>query len=58
VLSNKAERVTVKTGREANGSIEVYGNLTTGDLLLKTATDEIKNGSPVAHTKQVEAVVK
>jgi membrane fusion protein (multidrug efflux system) len=42
---SKAERVSVKTCREANGAIEIYGNLNPGDLLLRTASDEIKNGA-------------
>ena len=45
VVNNKAERVPVKTGREANNVIEVYGNLNAGDLLVKSATDEIRNGN-------------
>src|SRR3954451_15833587 len=54
VVNNKAEWVDVKTGREANGTIEVYGNLNPGDLLLKTATDEIRNGSDLQNVKTVE----
>lgn len=53
VVNNKAEWVNVKTGREANGTIEVYGNLNPGDLLMKTATDEIRNGSAVQKVKTV-----
>jgi RND family efflux transporter MFP subunit len=53
VVNNKAEWVDVKTGREANGTIEVYGNLNPGDLILKTATDEIRNGSDVPKIKTV-----
>jgi len=53
VVNNKAEWVNVKTGRESNGTIEVYGNLNPGDLLVKTATDEIRNGSAVQKVKTV-----
>ena len=53
VADNKAERVDVKTGREANGSIEVYGNLNPGDLLLRTATDEIRSGKMLENVKTV-----
>lgn len=53
VVNNKAEWVDVKTGREANGTIEVYGNLHPGDMLLKTATDEIRNGSALQNVKTV-----
>lgn len=52
-VNNKAERVPVKTGREANGKIEIYGNLNAGDMLLITATDEIKNGSDLSNLKTV-----
>lgn len=52
VMNNKAEWVDVKTGREANGSIEVYGNLNAGDTLLKTATDEIRNGTVLQNLKR------
>jgi membrane fusion protein (multidrug efflux system) len=53
VVNNKAERVPVKTGREANNEIEVYGNLTADDLLLKSATDEIRNGNEIKNIKKV-----
>jgi RND family efflux transporter MFP subunit len=53
VVDKKAERVDVKTGREANGNIEVYGNLNPGDLLLRTATDEIRSGKMLENVKTV-----
>jgi hypothetical protein len=53
VVNNKAEWVDVKMGREDNGTIEIYGNLNPGDLLLKTATDEIRNGTPLQNLKTV-----
>ncbi len=53
VANNKAERVEVETGREAAGKIEVYGDLNAGDQLLKTANDEIRNGSTLQHLKTV-----
>ena len=43
----------VKTGREANGTIEVYGNLKEGNLVLKTATDEIRNGTTLQNLKTI-----
>jgi RND family efflux transporter MFP subunit len=54
VVNNKAEWVDIKTGREDNGIIEIYGNLNPGDELLKTATDEIRNGSPLQNLKTVK----
>ncbi len=53
VVNSKAEWVNVKTGREANGSLEVYGDLRAGDLLLRTATDEVRNGSTLQNVKPV-----
>lgn len=53
VVNNKAERIDVTTGRESDGKIEVYGNLNAGDLLLKTATDEIRSGNAVQNLKIV-----
>jgi membrane fusion protein, multidrug efflux system len=44
VVNNQSQRVDVKTGRDANGFVEVYGNLKDGDILLRTGSDEIKNG--------------
>jgi membrane fusion protein (multidrug efflux system) len=54
VVNNKAEWVDVKPGRESAGRIEVYGNLSPGDVLLKTASDEIRNGSELKNTKLVQ----
>jgi RND family efflux transporter MFP subunit len=53
VIDNKAERVNVKAGRDANGTIEIYGNLNAGDLILKTATDEIRNEAILKNVKTV-----
>jgi membrane fusion protein (multidrug efflux system) len=47
VTNNKAEWVDVHKGREADGKIEVYGNLKTGDNLITLANDEIRDGEPV-----------
>ena len=49
--NGKAEWVHVKTGREADGKVEIFGDLTTGDLLVLSATDEIRNGSVVGNIK-------
>ena len=53
VVDNKAQRVIVKTGREVNGMLEIYGSLQPGDLLLKTANDEIRNGTAMPNTKRI-----
>lgn len=51
VVNQKAEWVDVKKGREADNKIEVYGNLNEGDQIIKTATDEIRNGSGIKNVK-------
>lgn len=51
VVDNKAEWVDVKKGREAEGKMEVYGMLNEGDQLVKTASDEIRNGSEIKKVK-------
>ncbi|MDB5029341.1 efflux RND transporter periplasmic adaptor subunit [Mucilaginibacter sp.] len=47
VVNNKAQWIDVKKGRETTDSLEVYGALTNGSVLLKNATDEIKDNTPV-----------
>jgi len=47
VVNGKAQRVTVKKGLEANGLVEVFGELSENDILLKKASDEIKTGQEV-----------
>jgi membrane fusion protein, multidrug efflux system len=53
VVNSQSQRVDVKTGRDANGLIEIYGNLNYGDLLLISASDEIKNGTVLQNVKTV-----
>ena len=47
VADHKAEWVDVKKGRESVDEVEIYGKLQVGDLLIKVATDEIRNGSTI-----------
>jgi membrane fusion protein, multidrug efflux system len=47
VTNGKAEWVTVKKGAAAGEQVEVAGNLRAGDVVIKRATDEIRNGSIV-----------
>lgn len=54
IVNGKAEWEDVKKGREANGKVEVYGNLNEGDQVIKTATDEIRNGSGIKNVKMAE----
>ncbi|THU36018.1 efflux RND transporter periplasmic adaptor subunit [Niastella caeni] len=48
VVNNKAEWVDVKKGRESDGKVEVFGELATGDLIIKQGNEEVRNGSTVS----------
>jgi membrane fusion protein (multidrug efflux system) len=50
VVNHKAQWVNVQKGRETPDSLEVYGGLRTGDLLISNATDELRNGAAVNTT--------
>lgn len=52
VVNQQAEWIDVKKGRESNDKVEVYGNLHEGDIIIKTATDEIRNGSEIRSVNQ------
>jgi len=47
VVNGKAEWVDVKRGREADGKMEVYGDLNPNDAIVKQASEEVRNGSSV-----------
>ncbi|MHA4811729.1 efflux RND transporter periplasmic adaptor subunit [Flavitalea flava] len=50
VVDGKAQWVDIKKGRDQNGKTEIYGNaLKEGDKLIKTASEERRDGSPVAN---------
>jgi membrane fusion protein, multidrug efflux system len=51
VVNNKAEWVDVKKGRENDGKVEVFGDLFAGDLIVKQANEEVRNGSRVTVRK-------
>lgn len=51
VVNGKGERVFVQTGREADGKIEVYGNLNPGDTIVSVASEEIRDGAELKHIK-------
>ncbi|HTI92939.1 MAG TPA: efflux RND transporter periplasmic adaptor subunit [Puia sp.] len=44
---HKAQWVDVKVGRSEGGKTEIYGDLKEGDQLIKVASEERRNGSPV-----------
>jgi RND family efflux transporter MFP subunit len=47
VVNHRAQWVNVQKGRETPDSLEVYGALKNGDLLISNATDELKSGAVV-----------
>jgi len=47
VRNSKAEWVTVQTGQTVKGDIEVFGDLASGDQVVKTASDAIHSGDSV-----------
>jgi len=47
VVDHKAQWVDVKKGRESGDQVEIYGKLNEGDELVKTATDEVRDGSTI-----------
>lgn len=49
VVSNKAVWVPVKPGRRADDKIEVFGDLALNDVIIKTASEEIRDSSEVKH---------
>jgi len=47
VVNNKAQWVNVQLGRTADNKQEIFGNITLNDTLIKTATEEIRDGADV-----------
>lgn len=47
VVNGKAQRVNVRSGLESNDLVAVTGALAPGDVLVKKATDEIKDGQDI-----------
>ena len=47
ITAGHTEWVTVQKGREANGNVEIFGDLKPGDQLVATASDELKGGTLV-----------
>ncbi|WP_213086886.1 efflux RND transporter periplasmic adaptor subunit [Chitinophaga agrisoli] len=52
--SNKAKWVPVKRGNEYNGMVEVFGSLADNDVLVKNASDEIREGAALQAVKEKE----
>ncbi|MBL0744012.1 efflux RND transporter periplasmic adaptor subunit [Chryseolinea lacunae] len=53
IKNNTVEWVDVELGRSADGKIEVYGNLSPGDQLVRVASEEIRNGAAASNVKEV-----
>jgi RND family efflux transporter MFP subunit len=53
VTNGKAEWVDIKTGRDGDGRIEIYGKLMSGDQLVLAANEEIRDGSALSNLKAV-----
>jgi RND family efflux transporter MFP subunit len=51
VINNHAKWVDVQKGLQTKDLTEIYGNLKPGDQVVKVATDEIRDGSPVKVTQ-------
>lgn len=51
IENGKSVWVDVQKGREADGKTEIFGALQPGDQLVKTGSEEIRNGSDVKNTK-------
>jgi membrane fusion protein (multidrug efflux system) len=47
VISHHAVWVNVQKGLSAGDNIQIFGNVKPGDEIVKTATEEIRDGSPV-----------
>ncbi len=47
VAGGKAQWVDIKPGRSDKGKMEVYGDLHEGDTIVKVASEERRDGSPV-----------
>jgi len=46
-IDNKADLIDVQTGNENNGMIEIFGNISNGDIVISNAADDIKQGQTI-----------
>lgn len=51
VEDNKTVWVPVKAGRSADGKTEVFGDLSATDIIVKTVTEEVRDGTEVKKVK-------
>ncbi len=52
VAGNKAVWTDVQKGAEEKGDIAIYGNLEAGDTIVRTGSEEIRNGSVLKRLKK------
>ncbi|SKC85992.1 efflux RND transporter periplasmic adaptor subunit [Ohtaekwangia koreensis] len=53
VKDAKTERIAVKIGRTSDGKTEIFGDLTPGDKIVATGSEEIKDGTTVSTKSKV-----
>jgi membrane fusion protein (multidrug efflux system) len=51
VLDKKTKWVPVTAGRSENGKTEVFGDLTAGDTIVTTASEEVRDDAPATNVK-------
>jgi membrane fusion protein (multidrug efflux system) len=49
----KARWAPVQLGREVGDKVEIYGDLSKGEMLARIATEELRDGTPLQQTKVV-----
>ena len=52
IVNNKAQWAEVKKGLQAGDQMEVYGDLKSGDMIVKQASDEIRDGATLKVSRQ------
>lgn len=52
IVNNQSRWVPVQRGNEYNGMVEIFGELKDQDVLVKNASDEIKEGTPLQAVKE------
>jgi RND family efflux transporter MFP subunit len=55
VVNNKATWVPVKTGRRVEGRTEIFGDLALNDVIVKTASEEVRDSSELKNVKVIAA---
>lgn len=55
VVDGKGQWVNVRMGREADGLLEIFGDLKPGDQLVLKGSDDVRNNMPVGNIRVVTA---